>query len=175
MTYVIIGGIVFVIVIALICVFLVMFYRNKYNFLYIKINEADNNLDIMLQKKEEILFKIVPILEKAKIEDIPEVIKLKSQKMDHYKLYEELSTMANDILKLIDEYEDKLDFKELDPLIELLNINENDINAAIKYYNDNGEEVNYLAHKFPANIIKVFSHYQDINLYKLQKREKIGI
>ena len=53
MTYVIIGGIVFVIVIALICVFLVMFYRNKYNFLYIKINEADNNLDIMLQKKEE--------------------------------------------------------------------------------------------------------------------------
>ena len=175
MTYVIIGVIVFIIVIALICVFLVMFYRNKYNFLYIKINEADNNLDIMLQKKEEILFKIVPILEKAKIEDIPEENKKKSQKMDHYKLYEELSTMANDILKLIDEYEDKLDFKELDSLIELLNINENDINAAIKYYNDNGEEVNYLAHKFPANIIKALSHYQDINLYKLQKREKIGI
>ena len=152
-----------------------LFYKNKYNFLYIKINEADNNLDILLQKKEEILLKIVPILEKAKIKDIPEVIKLKSKRMDHHELYNELMEMTTEILKLIDDYEDKLDYKELDSLIEMLNVNENDIRAAIKYYNDNGEEINYLAHKFPANIVKIFSHYQDINTYKLQKREPFEI
>ena len=152
-----------------------LFYKNKYNFLYIKINEADNNLDILLQKKEEILLKIVPILEKAKIKDIPEVIKLKSKRMDHHELYNELMEMTTEILKLIDDYEDKLDYKELDSLIEMLNVNENDIRAAIKYYNDNGEEINYLAHKFPANIVKIFSHYQDLNTYKLQKREPFDI
>ena len=41
---------------------------------------------------------------------------------------------STEILKLIDDYEDKLDYKELDSLIELLNVNENDIRASIKYY-----------------------------------------
>ena len=173
MIYAIIGGIIVLII--LICVIIVLVYKNKYNFLYIKVKEADNNLDILLQKKEEILLKIVPILEKAKIKDIPEVIKLKSKRMDHYQLYNELMEMTTEILKLIDDYEDKLDYKELDPLIEILNINENDIRASIKYYNDNGEEINYLAHKFPSNLVKAFSHYQDVNTYKLQKREPFEI
>ena len=175
MIYAIILGISLIVLIIIIFVIMGLFYKNKYNFLYIKINEADNNLDILLQKKEEILLKLVPILEKAKIKDIPEVIKLKSKRMDHHELYNELMEMTTEILKLIDDYEDKLDYKELDSLIEMLNVNENDIRAAIKYYNDNGEEINYLAHKFPANIVKIFSHYQDINTYKLQKREPFEI
>ena len=173
MIYAIVLGIVLLII--LICVIMVLIYKNKYNFLYIKVKEADNNLDILLQKKEEILLKIVPILEKAKIKDIPEVIKLKSKRIDHYQLYNELMEMTTEILKLIDDYEDKLDYKELDPLIEILNINENDIRASIKYYDDNGEEINYLAHKFPSNLVKAFSHYQDVNTYKLQKREPFEI
>ena len=73
MIYAIVLGIVLLII--LICVIMVLIYKNKYNFLYIKVKEADNNLDILLQKKEEILLKIVPILEDAKVKDIPEVIK----------------------------------------------------------------------------------------------------
>ena len=175
MIYAIIFGSILVVVLILIFVIMIINYKNKYDFLYIKIKEADNNLDILLQKKEEILLKIVPILEKAKIEDIPEVIKLKSKRIDHYELYTKLMEMTTEILKLIDDYEDKLDYKELDSLIELLNVNENDIRASIKYYNDNGEEINYLAHKFPSNLVKAFSHYQDVNTYKLQKREPFEI
>ena len=37
------------------------------------------------------------------------------------------------------------------------------------------EEINFLAHKFPANIVKFFSHYESINTYKLQKRETFEI
>ena len=76
-----------------IIVLLMWSYKNKYDFLFIKIKEADNNLDILLQKKEEILFKLVPILEKAKIKDIPLVIKLKSKRLDHHELYNELATL----------------------------------------------------------------------------------
>ena len=134
MIYAIMGGVIVLII--LICVIMVLVYKNRYNFLYIKVKEADNNLDILLQKKEEILLKIVPILEAAKIKDIPEVIKLKSKRFNHYELYQELMDMTNEILKLIDDYEDKLDFKELDSLVDKLNENENDLRAALKYYND---------------------------------------
>lgn len=173
MIYAIIGGIVVLII--LICVIMVLVYKNKYNFLYIKVKEADNNLDILLQKKEEILLKIIPILEKAKIKDIPEVIKLKSKRLNHHELYQELMDMTTEILKIIDDYEDKLDFKKLDALVDKLNENENDLRAALKYYNDNGEEIIYLSHKFPTNLIKTFSHYQDIETYKLEKRETFEI
>ena len=173
MIYAIIGGIVVLII--LICVIMVLVYKNKYNFLYIKVKEADNNLDILLQKKEEILLKIIPILEEAKIKDIPEVIKLKSKRLNHHELYQELMEMTTEILKIIDDYEDKLDFKKLDALVDKLNENENDLRAALKYYNDNGEEIIYLSHKFPTNLIKTFSHYQDIETYKLEKREAFEI
>ena len=173
MVYAIIRGFIFFII--LICVIMFLAYKNKYNFLYIKVKEADNNLDILLQKKEEILLKIVPILEDAKIKDIPEVIKLKSKRIDHHELYQELMDMTTDILKIIDDYEDKLDFDKLDNLIDKLNENENDLRAALKYYNDNGEEIIYLSHKFPTNLIKIFSHYQDIETYKLKKRETFEI
>lgn len=173
MIYVVIGGIVVLIV--LICVIVVLVYKNKYNFLYIKVKEADNNLDILLQKKEEILLKIVPILEEAKIKDIPEVIKLKSKKLNHHEMYRELMSMTSEILKIIDDYEEMLDFKKLDALVDKLNENENDLRAALKYYNDNGEEIIYLSHKFPTNLIKTFSHYQDIETYNLEKRETFEI
>ncbi len=173
MIYAIVGGIIVLII--LICVIIVLVYKNKYNFLYIKVKEADNNLDILLQKKEEILLKIVPILEEAKIKDIPEVIKLKSKRINHHELYQELMNMTSEILKLIDDYEDKLDFKKLDSLVDKLNENENDLRAALKYYNDNGEEIIYLSHKFPTNLIKTFSHYQDIETYKIEKREPFEI
>ena len=83
--------------------------------------------------------------------------------------------MTSEILKIIDDYEEKLDFKKLDSLIDKLNENENDLRAALKYYNDNGEEIKYLSHKFPTNLIKVFSHYQDIDTYKIEKRQPFEI
>lgn len=175
MIYAIIGSITFIATFILIFVLICFNYKNKYNFLYIKVKEADNNLDILLQKKEEILLKIVPILEKFDINNIPEVIKLKSKRIDHHNLYKELSVMSNDILKLIDDYEEKIDYEEISDLIDKLNENENDLRATLKYYNDNGEEINYLAHKFPANLVKIFSHYQDIETYKIEKRESFEI
>ena len=56
MIYAIIGGIIVLII--LICVIVVLVYKNKYNFLYIKVKEADNNLDILLQKKKKFCLKL---------------------------------------------------------------------------------------------------------------------
>ena len=46
-------------------------------------------------------------------------------------LYQELMEMTTEILKIIDDYEDKLDFKKLDALVDKLNENENDLRAAL--------------------------------------------
>ena len=173
MIYAIIGGVLVVIVVIFIILF--MYYRNKYEFLYIKVKEADNNLDILLQKKEEILLKIVPILEEDKIKDIPPVGKLKMQRLDHRELYTELMKMTNEMLHIIDDYDGKINLEKISPLIDKLNENENDLRAALKYYNDNSEEINYLAHKFPANLVKTFSHYQDVESYKIEKRDSFEI
>ena len=173
MIYAIIGGMLVVIVVIFIILF--MYYRNKYEFLYIKVKEADNNLDIILQKKEEILLKIVPILEEENIKDIPLVGKLKTKRLDHRKLYSELMKMTDEMLQVIDNYEGKINSDKINPLIDKLNENENDLRAALKYYNDNSEEINYLAHKFPANLVKTFSHYQDVETYKIEKRDSFEI
>ncbi len=173
MLYLIIGGCVIILII--IGIILTLYYKNKYTFLYIRVNEAENNLDILLQKKEEILLKINNLLEKKEIKDLPDIIKLKSKKLDHHTLYTELSNITNDITKIIDEIEDKIMDRNLQKLLDLLNDNENDLRAAIKYYNDNATDINYYAHRFPSNLIKYFSHYPDTELYTISKRESFAI
>lgn len=172
MIYIIIASII---VIVTTIVILVLYYKNKYSFLYIKVNEAENNLDILLQKKEEILGKIINILKEKSINDIPDIIKLKSRKIDHHTLYNELAKLTNNITKIIDDMEEKVMSQELQNLLDLLDDNENDLRAAIKYYNDNATDINYYAHKFPANLVKHFSHYPDTELYTIIKREKFAI
>ncbi len=173
MVYIVVGLVIVFFV--LIIVGVVFYYKNKYSFLYIKVNEAENNLDILLQKKQEILIKIAENLEKKKIKDVPEVGKLKSKKLDHRSLYTTLESTMNTMTKLIEDFEDKIMDQALQKLLTLLNDNENDLRAALKYYNDHATDINYYAHKFPANFVKKISHYQDVELYKIEKREKYAI
>ena len=154
---------------------MVFYYKNKYSFLYIKVNEAENNLDIMLQKKQEILLKIANDLKKKKIDDVPDITKVKSKKVDHHSLYNMLSSTMDIITKIVEDFEDKVMDERLQRLVNLLNDNENDLRAALKYYNDHATDIDYYAHKFPSNIVKKISHYQDVELYKIVKKEKYAI
>ncbi len=170
--FIIIGAIL---VIIAICVMMFLYFKNKYSFLYIKINEAENNLDILLQKKIEILLKIQQLLEKKEVEDLPDVIELKGKKTDHHTLYLQLNQKMNAFTKMIDDYDDKVMDMELDKMLDILNDNENDIRAAIKYYNDNATDIQYYAHRFPSNIVKKLGHYQDTEAYKIAKPDIFSI
>ncbi len=173
MIYLIVIGIISIFII--INVILIVYYKNKYAFLYIKVNEADNNLDIILEKEQEILVKITDNLEKQNITDLPDVIQLKAKKWDHHSLYNQLLDISNSLIKTIEDDDEKIMNSTLQRLLDLLEDNENDLRAAIKYYNDNATDINYYAHKFPSNIVKHFCHYQDVELYRIKRREKFAI
>lgn len=169
MIFVIVGSILLLVFVFFVVSFL--YYKNKYDFLFLKIKEADNNLDIILEKKTELLIKIANILEKEKIEDIPDTAKLKTKKEEHHSFYQTLNKNGNDIMKIVEDNEGKIKNKEINSVIQKLEANECELQAVLKYYNDSAIDINHYIHKFPSNIVKVFCHYKELQLYKIERRE----
>ena len=56
-------------------------------------------------------------------------------------------------------------------VIQKLEANECELQAVLKYYNDSAIDINHYIHKFPSNIVKVFCHYKELQLYKIERRE----
>ena len=67
MLYVICGIILF-----LILLFIIIFlhFKKKYDFYFLKVSEANNNIEIIIEKKIEILLKIAQIIDKDKIKEL---------------------------------------------------------------------------------------------------------
>ena len=61
MIYLILGLVLLVI---LLLVINFLYYKNKFNFYFLKVEEADNNIELILEKKIEILLKIAKIIDK---------------------------------------------------------------------------------------------------------------
>ena len=59
MLYIILAILVFI---AIIIGSTILVYYHKFDYLMIRINEAENNIDILLQKKIECISRIIPII-----------------------------------------------------------------------------------------------------------------
>lgn len=168
MIYLIIG---LVLLIVLLLVINFLYYKNKFNFYFLKVEEADNNIELILEKKTEILLKIAKIIDKDMEKELEE---LKKKEISKHQCYIELSSLGNKLLKEADaeEYESN---KKLNNLIGRFDDNECDLKGSLKYYNDNAVEINNYIHKFPSNIVSLFSHFKELDIYKLEKRESFAI
>lgn len=168
MIYLIIGLILLVI---LLLVINFLYYKNKFNFYFLKIEEADNNIELILEKKIEILLKIAKIIDKDMEKELEE---FKKKEISKHQCYVELSSLGNKLLKEADaeEYESN---KKLNNLIGRFDDNECDLKGSLKYYNDNAIEINNYIHKFPSNIVSLFSHFKELDIYKIEKRESFAI
>ena len=168
MIYLIIG---LVLLIVLLLVINFLYYKNKFNFYFLKVEEADNNIELILEKKTEILLKIAKIIDKDMEKEIEE---LKKKEISKHQCYIELSSLGNKLLKEADaeEYESN---KKLNNLIGRFDDNECDLKGSLKYYNDNAVEINNYIHKFPSNIVSLFSHFKELDIYKIEKRESFAI
>jgi len=173
---------VIVAVVALIIVFIMIeisFY-NKFQLLKIKISEALNNMDILFEKKFNLLERCTNIIKennkKYKEELILDnLVKIKNQKIDRFDLNRELTIALRDYYALLD-----LDTK-LANIDSLKNINEdlvdidNDLNASKKYYNDNIVMYNNLVKSFPSNIVAKIFKYKKEDFFKEEKIETLEI
>lgn len=168
MIYLIIG---LVLLIVLLLVINFLYYKNKFNFYFLKVEEADNNIELILEKKTEILLKMAKIIDKDMEKELEE---LKKKEISKHQCYIELSSLGNKLLKEADaeEYESN---KKLNNLIGRFDDNECDLKGSLKYYNDNAVEINNYIHKFPSNIVSLFSHFKELDIYKLEKRESFAI
>lgn len=168
MIYLIIGLILLII---LLLVINFLYYKNKFNFYFLKVEEANNNIELILEKKIEILLKIAKIIDKDMEKELEE---FKKKEISKHQCYVELSSLGNKLLKEADaeEYESN---KKISNLIERFDDNECDLKGVLKYYNDNAVEINNYIHKFPSNIVSLFSHFKELDIYKIEKRESFAI
>ena len=152
MIYLILGLVLLVI---LLLVINFLYYKNKFNFYFLKVEEADNNIELILEKKIEILLKIAKIIDKDMEKELEE---FKKKEISKHQCYIELSSLGNKLLKEADaeEYESN---KKLNNLIGRFDDNECDLKGSLKYYNDNAVEINNYIHKFPSNIVSLFSSF----------------
>lgn len=173
---------VVVAVIALIMIFIMIeisFY-NKFQLLNIKISEAFNNIDILFEKKLNLLERCITIIKDSnkKYKEellLDNLIKIKNQKVDRFDLNRELTLALREYYSLLD-----LD-KKLAEIEALKNINEdlmdidNDLNASKKYYNDNIVLYNNLVKCFPSSIVAKLCHYKKEEFFKEEKIETLEI
>ncbi len=170
MLYIIIAIISFFIVITSI---IMVIYYHKFQYLIIRINEAENNIDILLQKKIECISTIIPIIQNntKEKEFLDDFSIIREKEKNHFEVNEFLRNSHVEIMKVIGDYEKLLKNDDFVGHMENLEDNEEDLVASIKYYNDNTVEFNHLISSFPSSIIRVFLHLKKKELYSTEKKE----
>lgn len=161
-----------IVVISLITLIIII-YHNKYRSVIVKIDEAENNIDILLDTKLDLLKKcITPIRrslkDKTYMEDLENFSKVD---MSSLELHNYLRKNYNKLFKTLDENEKLYKRKALTSVIDELNENEISLSASIKFYNDNVSINNKLVSTFPSNIIRFFFGYKLRDFYDNEKRE----
>ena len=166
---------IFLIILVIMCIIaiIITFYHNNYRFIMIKVNEAENNINMLLDKKRQLLEDTKPIIKKELklkefLEDLDEV---KEKEIDSFELKNILKVNYDELFRIIDENEKLLKSKKLVQIIEQINNNEEEIIGSIKFYNDNVVILNKLIKSFPSNVVGFLFRYKPKNFYKNEKRE----
>lgn len=166
-----------VIVVLAIITIVVSILNNKFQFAIIKIEEAENNIDVLLHAKKELLERTCPIIIKElKIEEfLPEVLNINPEAINHFELNDLLRKNYNDLLKTIDENEKLLKSDSLNSILEELKKNEVELVGAVKFYNAAVTSFNELVVSFPSSIVGFFRRYKKKSFYSDEKREMFEI
>ena len=170
MPYQIIIGIVIVICILLI---LILLGKNKFNFSIIKIEEAESNIEIYLEKKRNLLERAIPILKKELKQDdfLKSLDKIDKEVLNHFQTNALLHNAYLELLGIIDENEKLLKSKTIKKIIKDLDSNEQNRIGSVKYYNDNVTNFNKLVNSFPTSIIAFFCRYKNKDYYNDEEKE----
>ncbi len=167
-----VGAVVIVSFILLICTII----NNRFQFAIIKIDKAEEDIDIYLEKKKEFLERTKQIVLKELKTDVfmPEL----EQDFSLISNFEEndiLKKCYNDLFKTIDDNDKLLKSETLGSILASLNENEENIVGAIKFYNDTVVSYNNLIVSFPSNIVGFFKRYKKKEFYNNEKREVFDI
>lgn len=173
---------VIVAIVALFIIFIMieLSYYNKFQLLNIKISEALNNIDILFEKKFNLIERCTNVIkdnnDKYK-EDIilDNLLKIKNQKLNRFELNKELTLALRDYYSLLDLDKDLSSISTLSSIGDNLLDVENDLNAAKNFYNDTIVEYNNLVKCFPSKIVAHIKKYEVMDFFKEDKLETLEI
>lgn len=172
MYYIIIGIILFISILML----FIKSFLNKVGIYEIKINEANKNIDILLEKKLNLLTKTKEKI-KDSIEDnfMEKLPKIKNQSLDNLELDTQIKLMQKELKEIL-EYNKKIILDdEANILLKNLEKADIDLIGTKKYYNDNAEIYNNLISKFPMSIISKVKRHHYLETYDNKKEEEFEI
>lgn len=152
--------------------FIFVLFNNKFQLSIIKIAKAEEDIELFLEKKKELLNRSRTIVNKAlKSDKYLKDLDTSFQELNNFEIHNTLKNIYNDLFKIIDENEKLLKSDALLKILDELNDNEEDIVGAIKFYNDTVVEYNQLRAVFPSNIVALFKKYKKKEFYNNEKRE----
>lgn len=147
-------------------------YLNKFQFTNIKINEAANSIDTLLEKKGDLLNKVALIVTKElELDNFLEYLG-DLGKLNNFELNDLLSRAYNELFKVINDNDSLLENEDFISILENLNNNEIELVASIKFYNDSVVILNQLTSGFPSSIIGFFGRYKKKDFFNNEKRKK---
>ncbi|MBQ9019556.1 MAG: LemA family protein [Bacilli bacterium] len=152
--------------------FIFVIFNNKYELVNIKIDKANEDIELYLKKKIELLDRTRPIIKKAlKTKEFMEDLDKIPVDAPNIEVNSMLKKIYNELFKALDEHEKLYKSDALVKILDELNNTEEDIIGAIKFYNDTVVEFNKLVVSFPSNIIALFKRYKKMDFYNNEKRE----
>lgn len=159
------------VIISIVSFFFVLF-NNKFQLSIIKIAKAEEDIELFLEKKKDLLTRSRTIIKKAlKSDKYLSDLDSNFEELNNFEVHNLLKNVYNDLFKVVDENEKLLKSEQLVKILEELNDNEADIVGSIKFYNDTVVEYNGLVSTFPSNIVALFKKYKKKDFYNNEKRE----
>lgn len=168
MLEIILGVIVFISILLI----MIIIINNKFQFSIIKIDKAEEDISLYLDKKKELLDRCRPTIKKElKLENFLDELDESFDDVNSFSLHDTLKKCYNELFKTLDENEKLFKSESLVSILEDLNDNEEDIIGAIKFYNDTVVEFNQLIMSFPSSIIAFFRRFKKKEFYNNEKRK----
>ena len=150
--------------------------NNRFMLAIIKISKAEEDIDMYLIKKKDLLIRgRNVVIKELKIKEFLPEIDVNFDEINNFEENDILRKAYNDLFKKIDDNDKLLKSEALNKILEELDDNEEDIVGAIKFYNDTVVDFNQLLISFPSGIIGFFKRYKKKEFYNNEKREMMDI
>ena len=150
--------------------------HNRFQLAIIKIEKAEDDISIYLEKKRELLSRTRPIVTKElKLDTFLAELDDNFKDINNFVENDLLKKAYNEFLKMIDDNDKLLKSDSLSSIISQLNDNEEDIVGAIRFYNDTVVNYNKLVVSFPSNVVGFFMRLKRKEFYNNEKKEMFEI
>lgn len=134
----------------------------------IKIKEAKENINILLEKKIKILSDVSKVInDKEEDKILLNINKIKNKNLDDFQLYKELNKENKELNDFIEGFEYVLPDSEHEMIKDLYNTNI-EIKALLKFHNQNVELYNKTISKFTNLLIRMIKRYSKNELFEIE-------